>query len=71
MDNKNILYCCGLPETYDDMISCTRCGTWFHYRCKGIESLDDVNIMSWVCSDECKNKRIRKMKRLSIIQFDD
>ena len=32
------VYCiCGLPEPHDsDMISCDRCGQWFHFRCMHI-----------------------------------
>ena len=28
--------CCGLPEVFDNMIECSRCGKWFHQQCKGV-----------------------------------
>ena len=44
------VYCiCGLPESYDsDMISCDRCGQWFHFRCMHIQTPPPE---TWFCSD--------------------
>ena len=44
------VYCiCGLPESYDsDMISCDRCGQWFHFGCMHIQTPPPE---TWFCSD--------------------
>jgi hypothetical protein len=31
------LFCCSMPESYDDMLCCDLCDTWFHYSCVGFK----------------------------------
>ena len=31
------LFCCFMPESYDDMLCCDLCDTWFHYSCVGFK----------------------------------
>ena len=45
-----------LPESFDDMVECEECLTWYHYRCCGYTGKEN----NWKC-DHCapKSKRLK------------
>ena len=52
-------FCCGLPESYSNMIECELCFSWYHYRCVGITKKSDT--VSWVCK-ACSGSGRKKRK---------
>ena len=43
------VYCfCKRPESYDDMVECEGCSTWFHFKCVGLCSSSNTD--NWKCS---------------------
>jgi len=42
-------YCkCRLPQNFDDMIECDRCGEWYHHSCVGIKYIEKSE---WFCEN--------------------
>ena len=39
---------CKRPESYDDMVECEGCSTWFHFKCVGLCSSSNTD--NWKCS---------------------
>lgn len=43
------LYCCRMPECYDNMVCCDMCESWFHFTCVGIQCVCK-NSLSCACA---------------------
>ena len=42
------LFCeCRMPETYDNMIQCDQCYTWFHIKCMNLQCIPN----EWYCTN--------------------
>lgn len=58
------LWSCGAceePNTYDDLVACDLCDTWYHKKCASLKNLPDDK-ESWVCMN-CYKKKITKMEQ--------
>ena len=55
-------YCCGLPESYSNMIECERCFNWYHFNCVGVSSKRKMDNISWVCKSCSTHKKQKLVK---------
>ena len=53
-------YCCGLPESYCDMIECEVCFNWYHFRCVLVKKKADT--VTWICIT-CSTHKMQRMAK--------
>lgn len=65
-------YCvCKRPNTLEPYAQCDRCKDWFHPRCVGFQSIEDVALISpWLCPN-CSIKKTSRPLQRTQLHFDN